>query len=61
MNLLFLKIILLPKKIDDYDEFPNKVLLDKLRSKIIQSLIDNNVVNNESMTDFIKAQIDKNN
>lgn len=47
------------KEIDDYDEFPNKVLLDKLRSKIIQSLIDNNVVNNESMTDFIKAQIDK--
>ena len=44
---------------DDYDEFPNKVLLDKLRNKIIQNLIDNNINNSESMNDFVKSQIDK--
>jgi len=44
---------------DDYNEFPNKVLLDKLRNKIIQNLIDNNINNSESMNDFVKTQIDK--
>lgn len=45
-------------EINDYNEFKNKELLDNLRNKIIQSLIDNNAINNESMNDFIKSQID---
>ena len=47
------------REIDDYDEFPNKVLLDSLRNKIIQSLIDNKNKANDNMKDFIKEQIDK--
>ena len=40
----------------DYNAFPNKELLDKLRSEIIQNLIDNNVKNGETMDDFVKKQ-----
>ena len=29
--------------VSDYEAFPNKVLLDELRTKIIQNLIDNNI------------------
>ena len=31
------------QNIADYDIFPDKALLDSLRSKIIQDLIDNNI------------------
>lgn len=44
---------------NDYNAFPNKELLDKLRNEIIQNLIDNNVKNGETMDDFVKKQIDK--
>ena len=44
---------------NDYDAFPDKVLLEKLRNEIIQNLIDNDVRSHESMDDFIKGQIDK--
>lgn len=44
---------------NDYDAFPDKVLLEKLRNEIIQSLIDNNIQSNETMDDFVKLQIDK--
>ncbi len=44
---------------NDYDAFPNKELLEKLRNEIIQNLIDNNIQNHESMDDFVKIQIDK--
>lgn len=44
---------------NDYDAFPDKVLLEKLRNEIIQSLIDNNIQSNETMDDFVKVQIDK--
>ncbi|MBQ9011024.1 MAG: CpaF family protein [Bacilli bacterium] len=47
------------EEINDYDAFPDKVLLDKLRNQIIQNLIDNNVQNHDSMDDFVKVQIDK--
>ena len=47
------------KEIDDYDEFPNKILLDELRNKIIQNIIDNKNKTNEDMKDFIKDEIDK--
>lgn len=46
-------------EINDYDAFPDKVLLEKLRNEIIQNLIDNDIQNHESMDDFIKIQIDK--
>ena len=48
-----------PSEIDDYDEFPNKVLLDELRNKIIQNLIDNKDQTKENMKDYIKEEIDK--
>lgn len=44
--------------VKDYEAFSNKVLLDELRSKIIQNLIDNNVNVKENMNEFIKKQID---
>lgn len=43
----------------DYDAFANKELLDELRNKIIQNLIDNNVINHGTMNDFVHEQIDK--
>lgn len=49
----------LPRELDDYDEFPNKKLLDELRSKIIQNLIDNKDRTKENMKDFVKDEIDK--
>lgn len=42
----------------DYNEFKNKDLLDKLRNKIIQNLIDNKMLNESSMSDYVKRQID---
>ncbi|MEI3530018.1 MAG: CpaF family protein [Bacilli bacterium] len=45
--------------VSDYDAFPNKVLLDELRNKIIQNLIDNNISGTGSMTDFVKTEIDR--
>lgn len=47
------------KNISDYEAFENKELLDKLRNKIIQNLIDNKIENQPNMNDFIKMQIDK--
>ena len=47
------------KEVDDYDEFPNKVLLDELRNKIIQNIIDNKNKTSEDMKNFIKDEIDK--
>lgn len=45
--------------VPDYEAFTNKELLDELRNKIIQSLIDNSSINNMSASNFIKKQIDK--
>lgn len=45
--------------ISDYDAFPNKVLLDELRNKIIQNLIDNNISGSGNMNQFVKNEIDK--
>lgn len=42
----------------DYETFPNKVLLDDLRNKIIQNLIDNRVDQTGKIEDFIKKEID---
>ncbi len=46
------------KDVKDYDIFPNKELLDNLRSKIIQDLIDNNIPENSSLEQYINDEID---
>lgn len=45
---------------NDYNEFKNKDLLDELRNKIIQGLIDNRDSSDKPMSEFVKDQIDKN-
>ncbi len=45
------------KNIADYDVFPNKVLLDELRVKIIENLIDNKLEDEETLKDYIYKQI----
>ena len=47
------------KDIPDYDAFTNKKLLDELRNKIIQNLIDNNTNNEVIDSNYVKKQIDK--
>ena len=42
----------------DYDAFPNKHLLEELRTEIIQNLIDNNINKAKNLDDFVKKQID---
>lgn len=53
-----------PRKLDakavkDYDIFPDKDLLDNLRSKIIQDLIDNNIPENKLLEQYINDEIDE--
>ncbi len=53
-----------PRKLDtkavkDYDIFPDKELLDKLRSKIIQDLIDNNIPEDRMLEQYINDEIDE--
>lgn len=45
------------EELTDYETFPNKVLLDELRNKIIQNLIDNDIGEFQNMNDFIKHEI----
>src|SRR5574344_176216 len=45
------------QNITDYDSFPNKELLEELRNKIIQNLIDNDVNNFSINDEFVKEQI----
>lgn len=45
--------------VNDYETFQNKKLLEELRNKIIQNLIDHNAINTRSMDDFIRSEIDK--
>ena len=47
------------EQVSDYEAFQNKKLLDELRNKIIQNLIDNNITKTGNMDDFIKEQISK--
>lgn len=44
---------------NDYDAFQNKELLEKLRNKIIQNLIDHKVEAHGTMDEFVKQEIDK--
>ncbi|MEG0025982.1 MAG: CpaF family protein [Bacilli bacterium] len=47
------------KSINDYEAFPNKTLLDDLRNKIIQNLIDHNLSTSKNMSEFVRNEIDK--
>ena len=47
------------KMVKDYDIFPDKELLDSLRSKIIQDLIDNNIPEDKMLEQYINDEIDK--
>jgi len=44
---------------DDYSVFEDKKLLDNLRNKIIQNIIDNNIPSNMNLNDYINFEIDK--
>lgn len=46
------------KYVPDYQAFPNKVLLDELRTKIIENIIDNSD-HQLTLNDFVKKEIDK--
>ncbi|MBP3920629.1 MAG: CpaF family protein [Bacilli bacterium] len=45
--------------LSDYETFQNKTLLDELRNKIIQNLIDNDIGEFSNMDDFVKNEIKK--
>lgn len=45
------------EQVSDYEAFQNKALLDELRNKIIQNLIDHNIAKTGNMDDFIKDEI----
>lgn len=47
------------KDVPDYEAFANKKLLDELRNKVIQNLIDSNNYNEINNPEFIKKHIDK--
>ena len=47
------------RDLPDYDAFTNKKLLDELRNKIIQNLIDNNTNDEISNSNFVRKEIDK--
>lgn len=41
-----------------YEAFPNKILLEELRTKIIQNLIDNNLTAKDSLKDYVYREIE---
>ncbi len=43
----------------DYKIFEDKKLLDDLRSRVIQNIIDNNIPTNMNLNDYINLEIDK--
>ena len=47
------------KNISDYEVFSDKNMLDDLRSKIIQNLIDENIPDDKDLTQYINDEIDK--
>ena len=49
-----------PQDSKDYEIFKDKNLLDDLRSKIIQNIIDDNVPKGMNLDDYINLEIDKN-
>lgn len=49
-----------PRNMEDisYEAFPNKILLEELRNKIIQNLIDNNLNSKDSLKDYVYREIE---
>ena len=45
--------------VPDYEAFSNKELLDELRNKIIQNLIDHNTNNEIGINSYVRKEIDK--
>ena len=45
--------------VPDYEAFTNKELLDELRNKIIQNLIDNNTNNEIGLNSYVRGEVDK--
>ena len=45
--------------IDDYEVFKDKALLDSLRNKIIQNIVDNDLPQDKFLSDYINDEIDK--
>ncbi len=45
--------------LSDYEIFPDKKLLDKLRTEIVEALIDNEMPNDITLTEWINNEIDK--
>ena len=45
--------------VPDYETFTNKELLDELRNKIIQNLIDNNTNNEIGLNSYVRKEVDK--
>ena len=45
--------------VPDYEAFTNKELLDELRNKIIQNLIDNNTKNEIGLNSYVRGEVDK--
>lgn len=45
--------------IPDYEAFSNKELLDELRNKIIQNLIDHNINNELGLNTYVRKEVDK--
>lgn len=45
--------------VSDYEIFEDKELLDELRTKIIENLIDTEIPENASLNEYINAEIDK--
>ena len=43
----------------DYDIFANKSLLEELRTKIVQNLVEESIPNNELLEDYINNEIDE--
>jgi pilus assembly protein CpaF len=45
--------------VPDYEAFTNKELLDELRNKIIQNLIDNNTESEIGLNSYVRKEVDK--
>ena len=50
--------IIAPKDVKDYDVFPDKRLLDNLRNRIIQNLIDENIPEDTMLEQYINDEIE---
>ena len=45
--------------INDYEIFKDKELLDKLRTEIVENLVDNKIPQDTSISNWINEEIDK--